>query len=83
MPGGRPTSRLDPIPASYTPLTGSEAAVPGEKRGPDAVIAGDPLIRTSTNLPCLKPQDLLERVGGGSQSGLRGEGVDLSHFTPQ
>ena len=36
MHGGGPTSRLDPTPASHTPLAGSEAAVPGEKRGPGA-----------------------------------------------
>lgn len=29
----RPTSRLDPVPSSHTPLAGSQAAVPGEKRG--------------------------------------------------
>ncbi len=88
MPGGRPTSRLDPIPASHTPLTGSEAAVPGEKRGPGAA---QPLRRPAHkdfHRPrCLK--DLLGREREREREGVRtvwfmGEGGgDLSHFTPQ
>ncbi|KAJ4931443.1 hypothetical protein JOQ06_025739 [Pogonophryne albipinna] len=52
MPGGRPTSLLDPIPASHSPLAGSEAAVPGEKRGPGkAQSLGGPAYKDSHKPP--------------------------------
>lgn len=82
MPRGRPTSSLDPTPASHTPLAGSEAAVPGEKRGPGAALQ----LRRSAHKdfqypPCLKPQDLLGRERGGSQYLVYGGGGAQSLHT--
>lgn len=56
MRGGRPTPRSDPIPASHAHLADSEAAVPGEERGPGTAKRG-PLIRTSA------PPSLFEAPG--------------------
>ncbi|KAI9533280.1 hypothetical protein NQZ68_025674 [Dissostichus eleginoides] len=65
-------SLLDPIPASHSPLAGSEAAVPGEKRGPGkAQSLGGPAYKDSH-----KPQDLLEKGGGDRESGRKTEGTE-------
>lgn len=74
MPGGRSTSLLDPIPASHCPLAGSEAAVPGEKRGPGkAQSLGGPAYKDSHKPPLFETPGFVGK-GRGFAVRFKGEG---------